>query len=171
MATSKIMIPKLILIKGPAGVGKTTICKHLSKKLKTFQYLDLEKFKEKFKHLERAERKVKAHELYYPQIKKLIKQEKDILLQESFLKDLKKELKIEFKTHKYEIISIFLKASLKETKKRNLNRKQKTATEEYVEKSYSYLSIPEKKDIIIDVENISVKKTIVLIMNLVTKIS
>ena len=82
-----------------------------------------------------------------------------------------KELKIEFKTHRYKIISIFLKASLKETKKRNQTRKQKTATEEYMKKSYSYLSVPEKKDIIVDVENISVEETINLIMDLLTKIS
>ncbi|MBT3814847.1 AAA family ATPase [Candidatus Woesearchaeota archaeon] len=159
-------MPKLILIKGPAGVGKTTTCKHLSKKLKKFNYVNLEEFKEKFNHLERAERKIKAHSLYYPKIKNLIKKEKDILLQESFLKDLNKELGKELRTNKYKIISIFLKASLKETKKRNLKRKQKIASEEYMKKSYSYLAVPEEKDILIDVESISVKETVDLIINL-----
>ena len=81
--------------------------------------------------------------------------------------DLKKELGKELKNQQYELISIFLKASLKETKKRNLTRKQKTATAKYIEKSYSYLAVPEAKDIIIDVENISVKETIELIMDLI----
>jgi predicted ABC-type ATPase len=159
-------MPKLILIKGPAGVGKTTICKHLSKKLKNFNYVNLEEFKEKFNHLERTERKIKAHQLYYPKIKKLIERKNNILLQESFLKDLNKKLGKELKNNKYNIISIFLKASLKETKKRNEERKQKTASEEYMKKSYSYLAVPEAKDIIIDVENISIKETVDLIMNL-----
>ena len=113
-----------------------------------------------------AERKIKAHSLYYPKIKNLIKKEKDILLQESFLKDLNKELGKELRTNKYKIISIFLKASLKETKKRNLKRKQKIASEEYMKKSYSYLAVPEEKDILIDVESISVKETVDLIINL-----
>ena len=102
-------MPKLILIKGPAGVGKTTICKHLSKKLKNFEYINLEEFKEKFNHLERTERKIKAHEVYYLEIRKLIEQGKSILLQESFLKDLQEELGMELKVNKYEIVSIFLK--------------------------------------------------------------
>ena len=63
------------------------------------------------------------------------------------------------------------KRAKKQTKKPNQTRKQKTATEEYMKKSYSYLSVPEKKDIIVDVENISVEETINLIMDLLTKIS
>ena len=154
----------IIVIKGPAGVGKTTTCESLLPKLKDFEYVNLESLKTQFGHLDRAEKKAQAHAIYYPRIKKLIIQGKNILLQETFISDLKKELGADLELHNYRIISIFLKASLKETKRRNRVRDQKTLSDEYLEESYTYLAVPESGDKIINVETHSPQEVVAQIL-------
>lgn len=161
-------MPVLILIKGPAGAGKSTTCKELLKRRDDLEFVDLESLKEEFSHLAREERKKQAHTKYYPLVKQLLKKEKNILLQESFLQDITKELGRELAEAKYRVYSFFLEVSLEECKQRN-NRRKKQLSEEYLEKSYTYLAIPEEGDQVLDAETNSVEAVVSTILTLLKK--
>lgn len=155
-------MPILILIKGPAGSGKSTLCGFVASRLPNFHYINLEEIKESFSQFEREKRKVKSHLVYYPALQKLVEEKRNILVQESFLKDLKDHLDLK----DYTIISVFLKVSLEETKQRN-SRRGKILSDEYLEKSYSYLAVPEKEDHIIDAQNSTVEEIGQIVLELV----
>jgi shikimate kinase len=123
-------MPKIILIRGPLGIGKTTIAKELTERLNA-AYFSMDKILEE-NNIDKIDEKqgcipkenfIKADNLILPEIKKAIGQGKNIILDGCFYHQEQIEhLKEELKDNK--ILIFNLKASLESCIKRDRKRKR-----------------------------------------------
>jgi predicted kinase len=118
----------VIIIRGPAGVGKSVVAKKLARKLNAY-YISLDDVMKKY-NLDKiegdgisAENFIKADELIIPEVNKRIQKNQAVILDGCFyrkeqIKHLRSQLKVKFK-----IFS--LNATIKECIRRNKFRKRK----------------------------------------------
>jgi len=140
-----------IIIRGPAGAGKSEIASQLAQGLPNSIHLDIDKFKHVISKDSSQIRNVIAHDVGSFFLKQLIKNNFNVVIEEVFREDYYHKIIQIFKESNYPVVTIFLTASketlLKRDKERVKNKGEKIITR--IEKEIK----PLNEDLIIDTTN------------------
>ncbi len=138
-----------IIIRGPAGSGKSTIAKNLRNKLKNYIHLDIDKFKHIISKDSSNMRTRIAQNVGIFFINQLIKEKLNIIVEEIFRIEYYIEVRNLFLKNNYKVISIFLKSPLNKLIERDKSRKIKTKGRQIITNLHKEIK-PFKQDFIID---------------------
>jgi predicted kinase len=152
---------KVLIIKGPSGIGKSSISEIISKN-HNYKHCDADEFKWMFSHGRSKERTEIGEYLGYIYAKELIKRGYNLIIEALSEKYLKRLYPL-LKKNKYKITRILLKAPLDQCIKNNQNRKRKGYEESVIREVYNKLS--SGKGYAINVEEKSIRQ----IYNLIKK--
>lgn len=102
----------VVIIRGPIGVGKSTISELLERKLFNTVHVDVDKIKHKLGGRPSKSRTLRAHQIARQRVRSLIKQKKNPVIEEIFRWDDYSAMKKLIKNKNYNIVKVYLKASL-----------------------------------------------------------
>jgi len=154
-------MPTLILVYGPIASRKSSICSRLLKKRK-FTFVDRANMKEMLKPIGKEEAKEIADKTTIFMVKELMKQKKDILVQEQNRKNLQKAVNDYGKG--YKTYSFFLKCRYETAIARDKLREKKLGDPANILTNYNRVKY-DKKDIIIDTEKNSIVESVKIILD------
>ena len=163
--------PKIVIIHGPMASGKSTITNKLEKILKNYLFIDRAYIKNvMLKGLEdRDIAKKLSKEATFLIMAGLIKLRKNMILQEMRAPQIKKHFEKEIKKYGYLINAFYLDCSLETAQKRDLKRQRRYVRPEVVEEMHKKHAYPDKEDIIINTEHISINKAVNIILKELNK--
>ena len=138
-----------IIIRGPAGAGKSTIAKILKKKINNSIHLDIDKFKHIISQDSNLIRTKISHNVGIFFINQLIKEKFNIIIEEIFREGYYNQVKDLLEKKSYKVVPVFLKSPLKKLKERDKSRKVKTKGEKVITKLHEEIK-PLKNELVID---------------------
>ncbi len=151
-----------IIIRGPAGAGKSEISNQLKNDIPNLIHLDIDQFKHIISKDSSNVRSTIAHNVGSFFLKQLIKNHFNIVVEEIFMEDYYNKIIQILKESDYNIIKIFITASKETLLKRDKNR-AKNKGEKIISKLEKEIK-PLNEDLIIDTTNKTIKeiKSIIL---------
>ena len=152
---------KAIIIKGPSGIGKSTISELICKN-HNYKHSDTDEFKILFSSKRSKDRTEIGEYVSYVYNKELIQRSYDIVIEALPEEYIQKLIPI-LKRKKYKIIRILLRAPLKQCIENNSKRLRKGYDKKVVEEIYDKLS--NAKGDVIDVTGKSVRQIYNMINN------
>lgn len=152
-----------ILIRGPAGTGKSEISNQLKKDISNLIHLDIDKFKHIISKDSSTIRSTIAHNVGSFFLRQLIKNNFNVVVEEIFREDYYNEVIQILKRSNYKIVKVFLTAS-KETLLKRDKERAKNKGEEIISKLEQEIK-PLNEDLIID----TTEKTIEEIKSIILK--
>lgn len=152
-----------IIIRGPAGAGKSEISDQLKKDIPNLIHLDIDKFKHIISKDSSKVRSTIAHDVGTFFLKQLINNNFNVVVEEIFRENYYNRIIQILKETDYTIIKIFLTASKETLLKRDKNR-AKNKGKEIISKLEKQIK-PLKEDLIIDTTH----KTIEEIKSIIIK--
>jgi adenylylsulfate kinase-like enzyme len=161
-------MPKLILIHGVMAGGKSTLCTALDKKLKDYVFVDRAYIKKCLKPLgsEPARKVSKKATLLI--LEETMKVGGNIILQEMSPSNLRKKIGPSLRKYKYKVHSFHLYCALPTAMKRDVARSKKARPQE-VKKMHELYGIPEKGDIPVNTEKMTVQQSVNIILKTIKK--
>lgn len=165
MNLDNYMDSKILLIHGPMGSGKSTVCKYLQEEILDYHFLDRAKIKnQELSNMKDRDiaRKI-SKEKIYQQIESLLEQQANILLQEFHRHQIIDRFSEQIRMNDYDLVSFYLYCSVETAKKRDLERQNKYVRPEVVEEKHSEYRGPDPADIPINTEINDLEQTISLI--------
>jgi len=151
-----------IIIRGPAGTGKSEISNQLKQNISNLIHLDIDKFKHIISKDSSTVRSTIAHNVGSFFLKQLMENNFDVIIEEIFREDYYDEVLKILEEADYKVIKIFLTASKETLLKRNKER-AKNKGEEIISKLEQEIK-PLNEDLIIDTTNKTIEeiKSIIL---------
>lgn len=149
----------VIIIRGPIGVGKSTISGLLERKLANTNHVDVDKIKHKLGGRPSESRTSRAHQIARQRVRSLIKQKKNIIIEEIFRWNDYSAMKKLVKNINYHIVKIYLKAPLDVLIKRDQARIVKHKGHEIVKEFYKKIR-PVDEDLNLDTSKMSKQKLV-----------
>lgn len=151
-----------IIIRGPAGTGKSEISNQLKNDIPNLIHLDIDKFKHIISKDSSNIRSTISHDVGSFFLKQLIKNNFNVIIEEIFRKDYYNEIIQILKESNYTILKIFLTASKETLIKRDKHR-DKNKGEEIISKLEQEIKSL-NEDLIIDTNNKTIEeiKSIIL---------
>lgn len=137
-----------VIIRGPSGVGKSTIATLLHKKLPKSACIDIDLLKRMVSEESSPERTQIAHVVALSFAEQLMKNDYNIILDEIFRDEHYVKFQSLFARANYRLISIFLSAPLSVLIERDRKRTQKVKGEEIISRLYSEI-VPRHDDVVI----------------------
>ncbi len=148
----------LILIRGPAGVGKSTISKALKRKKEGLVHLDVDSFKHLISKESSKTRTEIAHEVGSLFLQKLLEKGYSVVIEELFREKEYKEILKKVKKFKILVLKVFLKAPKKVLYLRDANR-GKNKGKAVISKLHGIVK-ESGEDIVIDTSKVSVAEAV-----------
>lgn len=130
-------MPLLIILRGPAGIGKSTIASQLKEKIRNAVHLDIDSFKHIISLKSSSERSKIAHNVGTTFTKELLENNFNVIAEEIFRADYYNEVKLLADGLKCERLTVFLTAPLEVLIKRDQERKYKTKGAEVITSLYN----------------------------------
>ncbi|MFH0906297.1 MAG: zeta toxin family protein [archaeon] len=155
-----------IIIRGPAGVGKSSISNKLKEEIPNLIHIDIDKFKHIISKESNTTRSKIAQDVGIFFIKQLIKNKYNIIVDEIFREKYYYQMIRVLEKNNYSVIKIFLCASTKNLIKRDKKR-LKNKGKEIIIKLEKEIR-PLNGDIIIDTNNKSVRQIINQILKILS---
>ena len=158
-----------IIIRGPAGAGKSTIAERLKKQISNSIHLDIDMLKWIISPESSSIRTKIAHNVGRSFINQLTKAKFNLIIEEIFRENYYLAIKKILKKNNYKIISIFLSAPVSTLKNRNKHRKTKTKDVKVIEKLSEEIK-PFPTELVVDSSKKSKDEIVKIILKEVSKI-
>lgn len=139
----------VVILRGPAGVGKSTISNKLKEKIQNAVHVDIDKFKHMISKESSNVRTNIAHKIGICFLQELIKNGFSIVVEEIFREDYYKELVKLFEDSNCLVTKVFISAPLEIVIQRDQRRTEKIKGTEVITKLWKEIQ-PIDEDIILD---------------------
>lgn len=158
-----------IIIRGPSGVGKSTIASLLHSKIKNSADIDIDLLKRMIS-LDSSDARTKiAHSIAQSFLKELISNNFNIIVEEIFRDEQYDEIIEILKDSHYNYFTFFLTAPPEILIQRDKDRKNKIKGEEIIYKLFKEI-VPRKGEAVIDVSTLNNDEIVNQIINKINKI-
>jgi|CXWL01.1.fsa_nt_gi cytidylate kinase len=152
-----------IIIRGPAGVGKSTVANLLHSKIPNSAKIDVDLIKRMISEDSSVIRTNIAHSVSFSFAKELINNHYNIIIEEVFRDDHYFDVRKVFVESDYKCVTFFLSASLETLIQRDSDRKTKTKGKETISNLNKEI-LPRKNEIVINTEQLSIEEVVHNIM-------
>ncbi len=161
-------MPFAIIIRGPSGVGKSSISKQLKQHIPKLIHLDIDSFKHIISKESSDLRSEIAHKVGSFFLTQLIHNKFNVIIEEILREKYYREVTKLLKKSKYKVITIFLAASKDELIKRDKNRVKNKGVK-IISALYQEIT-PLQEDLIINTTNKTIKQVkSLIIQELITR--
>lgn len=156
-------MPFAILLRGPAGAGKSTLGELLKKRLPNAVHLDVDRFKHIISLESSKTRSTIAHNVGLYFLKQLMEHEFPIIVEEIFLPEYYQEVSVFLKKLPYTLLRVFITAPLEVLVERDRTRSVKTKGREVISRLHSEIQ-PIDEDLVIDSSKYSSDEIVEMIL-------
>lgn len=162
------MTKKIILLRGPAGVGKSTIGEMLQIQLgEGWAFLDIDRLKHVISKNSSEKRSKVSHDVAYYFLKILFQNGYHIIAEEIFIEKYYREVLKICRQHNARVFQFFLSAPLHVLLQRDQDRVVKTKGKKNISKLHGLIQ-PTEGEIIIDTSKNSLEKIVSMILDTVS---
>jgi len=152
-----------VIIRGPAGTGKSTIGELLKQKLPNTVHVDIDKFKNIISKDSSPQRTKIAHNVGTHFLNQLIEYKYNIIVEEIFREDYYAAVVDMLKNNNYKVLTVFLTTTLEVALQRDTERETKTKGEKIISQLHKEItSLGEDLTIDTSEKNASEAVTIIL---------